>query len=334
MPLLTSAGGGKDTGLALRRGGAGVAALARSAELDSGGSRTWPGVGQAGGPSAARSRELFPRCSNPGCASGWIKLLRSRSAPVFEGGWCCSSDCTRSRVEEALWREIGPRTGGGEEYRHRIPLGLAMLEQGWITRDALRRAVGMQRVAGGGRLGDWLVRSGAASESQVTRAVGLQWSCPVLDLGRHDAEKVAPLLPRLFVDALRALPVRVAGGRLVYLGFEDRLDLQVAVAIERMNGVRVESGVVEGNRFENAHQQALMAGYPPCELIEAASESGLARAFLKAIESRHPVDSRLVRVHDFLWLRMWMRRQSGPVPRNQEVRDLVGAIAPRPEAAA
>ena len=283
MPLLMPGGGQKKTDLAVRPGGARDAALVRRAVLDSGMSASWPGMGQAGGPSAARSRELFPRCANPGCESGWIKLLRSRSAPVFEGGWCCSALCTRTRVEDALWREIGPRNGGGEDYRHRIPLGLAMLEQGWITRDELRRAVGMQREAGGGRLGDWLVRSGAASESLVSRAVGLQWSCPVLDLGRHDPEKVAPLLPRLFVDALRALPVRVAGGRLVYLGFEDRLDPQVAVAIERMNGMRVESGVIEGSCFENAHQQALVAGYPPCELIEAASESGLARAFSNSL---------------------------------------------------
>jgi hypothetical protein len=273
--------------------------------------------------------ELFPRCANPDCASGWIRLWRSRSAPVFERGWCCSPACTRARIEAALWRELGPKAAGGESYRHRIPIGLAMLEQGWITAAQLRRAVGMQREAGGGRLGNWLVRSGAVSESLVARAVGLQWSCPVLSLDRHDAEAGAVLLPRLFVDALRALPVRVAGGRLLYLGFEDRLDPQVAVAIERMNGLRVESGVVESGRFDQAHREALLAPYPPCELIEAATESGLGRALANAIESRQPVESRLVRVHDFLWLRMWTRRQSGAVPRPNEVRDLLCAVSPR-----
>lgn len=205
-----------------------------------------------------------------------------------------------------------------------------MLEQGWITAAELRRAVEMQREAGGGRLGEWLVRAGAASPALVVRAVGLQWSCPVLALERHDTESVAPLLPRLFVDALRALPVRLAGGRLLYLGFEDRLDPVVAEAIERMNGLRVESCVVEGGRFDRAHQAALLAQYPPCELIEASSEVGLGRALASAIESRQPVESRMVRVHDFLWLRMWTQRQSGPVPRRGDVRDLVCAIAPRP----
>ena len=278
-------------------------------------------------PRPGRSRELFPCCANPGCDRGLFRLLRNRAAPVVEGGWCCSPACTRVRVEAALWRELGAKTAAPDSYRHRIPIGLSMLEQGWITPGQLRRAVGMQREAGGGRLGDWLVRSGAVSESLVARAVGLQWSCPVLPIDRHDPESVAPILPRLFVDALRALPVRVAGGRLLYLGFEGRLDQQVAVAIERINGLRVESGVVVGNQFDPAHRQALLAPYPPCELIEASSESGLARALSSAIERRQPVESRLVRVHDFVWLRMWIRRQSGTVPRAGEVRDLVGAVA-------
>jgi hypothetical protein len=96
-----------------------------------------------------------------------------------------------------------------------------------------------------------------------------------------------------------------------------------------MNGLRVESGVVESGRFDQAHREALLAPYPPCELIEAATESGLGRALANAIESRQPVESRLVRVHDFLWLRMWTRRQSGAVPRPNEVRDLLCAVSPR-----
>ena len=38
---------------------------------------------------------LFTSCANPACASGWLKFWRSRSAPVFEGGWSCSPACTR-----------------------------------------------------------------------------------------------------------------------------------------------------------------------------------------------------------------------------------------------
>ncbi len=136
-----------------------------------------------------------------------------------------------------------------ESHRHRIPLGLVMLEQGWITSGQLRQALDAQRVAGAGRLGHWLVRQQGVSEQLVTRALGLQWSCPVLPLEFHDAEALTVLVPRLFVDAFGALPLRVAAGRLLYLGFEDRLDPVVALAVERMSGLRVESGLVQESLF-------------------------------------------------------------------------------------
>ena len=181
-------------------------------------------------------------------------------APVFEGGWSCSAACT-ARVEAA--RAAGDRGAGtGEEtHHHRIPLGLAMLEQGWITEPQLRLALDAQKTAGGGRLGHWLVRQQGVSEQLVTRALGLQWSCPVLGMELHDAEGLTALLPRLFVDAFGALPLRVAAGRILYLGFEARLDPVLALAVERMTGLRVESGLVQESLFRPAHARMLDAGF-------------------------------------------------------------------------
>ena len=145
-----------------------------------------------------------------------------------------------------------------------------------------------------GRLGHWLVRQQGVSEQLVTRALGLQWSCPVLPLEFHDAEALAVLVPRLFVDAFGALPLRVAAGRLLYLGFEDRLDPIVALAVERMSGLRVESGLVQESLFGPAHARMLSAKFPAVELMEAVSESAVAHALAKSIEQARPVESRLV----------------------------------------
>lgn len=265
------------------------------------------------------------QCSNPECASSWLHLWRSRTVPVFEGGWCCSADCTRAQVEAALRRERNARGGGIETHRHRVPLGLAMLEQGWITAEDLRRALAAQRAAGGGRIGQWLVRNGAASEAMVTRALGLQWKCPVLPLESHDAETLTRLLPRLFVDGFGALPLRVAAGKILYLGFEDRLDPALALAVERITGLRVESGVVEESQFRTAHARMLEAQFPVAELVEAASESALARAFTRAIEKLRPVEARLVRIHDCAWMRLWLRPQRGPLPELSGIRDVIGS---------
>jgi ribosomal protein L16/L10AE len=300
-------------------------------------------VGSDQTPARAEQRELLPAppepvpmrpalgglletCANPGCGSGWLHLLRSRSAPVFEGGWNCSSRCTAQRVQAAVRRELEGRGSAVENHRHRIPLGLVMLEQGWISSRQLRLALEAQRAAGGGRLGSWLVRQQGVSEQLVTRALGLQWSCPVLPLEFHDSEALTVLLPRLFVDAFGALPLRVAAGKLLYMGFEDRLDPVVALGVERMTGLRVESGLVQSSLFRQAHTRMLSARFPSVELVEASSEPAAARVVTRAIERARPVESRLVRVHDCLWLRIWKRSPHGLMPEVDQVQDLVCSI--------
>lgn len=276
-----------------------------------GSGRTWAG--------------MLPTCANPRCNSGWLHLWRSRKVPVFEGEWCCSEACTAAQVETAVRREMDARGSLREGHRHRIPLGLSMLERGWVTREELQSALTAQRAAGGGRLGGWLVRQHVVSEDLVTRALGLQWACPVLGMEFHNPEGLTGLVPRLFLDAFGALPLRVAAGKILYLGFEDRLDPALALAVERITRLRVEEGLVRESIFRPAHARMLEARFPQAELIEAATEQALATAFTRAIERTRPVEARLGRVHDCLWLRMWLRRQSGPVPQIGAIRDIIGS---------
>jgi hypothetical protein len=279
-------------------------------------------------PGAAAPRSsFFDTCANPRCGSGWLKLWRSRRTPVFEGGWCCSPGCMRALVETALSRELDTRASAPDSRPHRVPLGLAMLEQGWITRAQLREALDAQKAAGVGRLGSWLVRQHAASEELVTRALALQWSCPVLGLEFHQPEAMTAVLPRLFVDAFGALPLRLAAGRILYLGFEDRPDPVLALAIERVTGLRVESGVVPASQFRPAHQRLLATPYPRSGLVEAASPVSLAQAVLRTVEKARPTDTRLVRVHCCLWLRLWLRPQLGPTPEPGAIEDLICSLS-------
>ena len=269
---------------------------------------------------------ILASCANPECATGWLHLWRSRSGPVFEGGWSCSAACTEERLRVAVRRELEGRASASAGHRHRMPLGLVMMEHGWITPEQLRKALEAQRASGGARLGHYLVAQQAASEYLVTRALGLQWSCPVLPLNFHDPEALSPLLPRLFIDAFGALPLRVAAGRLAYLGFEERLDAVVALALERMSGLRVESGLVLSSAFRPARERMLKSDFPPVQLLEAASEPALVRVLAKAVERVRPVESRLVRVHDCLWLRMWKKADPSPIPGASSVEDVIGSI--------
>jgi len=229
-------------------------------------------------------------------------------------------------VQWALRRELDGRGVAQEMYRHRIPLGLLMLEKGWITSRQLREALEAQRQAGSGKLGEWLIRQRATDEITVTRALGLQWSCPVLGTESCDPAALAPLVPRLFLDAFGALPLRVPAGKLLYLGFEQRLDLVLALAIGRMNGLRVESGIVRSSLFRPALARLLQESFPATQLAEAVSETAAAHLISRSIERDQPMDARIVRVHDLIWLRMWKIRENDSVPRAASVRDLICSI--------
>lgn len=291
---------------------------------------------------------LLSVCANPGCSSGWLHFWRNRNAPVFEHGWTCSADCTAARLEAAIRRELDGRAFGygtvssgedveeephgktgraPERHRHRVPLGLVMLERGWITQAQLREALDSQRGAGRGRLGQWLLRQQAVSEDLVSRAIAMQWGCPVLSGSHHNAAAMAAALPRLFVEGLGALPLRMAGETILYLGFAERLDPVVALAIQRMLGLQVETGILPDSWFRGAFQQILKTSFPSVDLIEARSQSVLVKALTKAVENARPQEARLVRVHECLWLRMWLRRQEGPLPEISGVRDVICSVA-------
>ncbi len=287
---------------------------------------TETGIISSSVPGAHLARGLLASCANPGCGTGWLHLWRPRTAPVFEGGWLCSPACTAAQIASAVRRELAGRTAP-PAYRHRIPIGLAMLEQGWITQEQLRGALEAQRAAGAGRLGRWLVHTQGVSEQLVTRALGLQWNCAVMSPEFENAESLAPLIPRLFLDAFGALPLRVAAGKILYLGFEDRLDPVLALGVERMTGLRVERVVVAESAFRRAHARMLDARFPRVELVEASGEQALVRTLARTIERLRPAEARLTRVHDCLWLRMWLGRPSGPVPEADAVRDVIASMA-------
>ena len=281
-------------------------------------------------PGRRRSPSMFPVCANPGCSSGRFRLWRNRQAPVLEGGWGCSPDCMRAMVRTLIVREMEGREAQPPAHRHRVPLGLVMLAQGWITHSQLKAALEAQKQAGRGRLGEWLVERHGLDEQYVTRALGVQWNCPVFSLDGHQAEVVAPLVPRLFVDTFGLLPVRVTSSRNLHIGFEESVDRCVTFAVERMSGLPVEAGLVHGPDFHRAHRRMLAAIYPKTRIMEASGVEALVRTLAAIIEEARPVEAKLVRIHDFLWLRLW--RSAGglahrqPVPPREAVEDVVCSL--------
>ena len=100
----------------------------------------------------------------------------------------------------AARREQGDGNGSTESalHRHRVPLGLVLLAQGWITHSQLRKALEAHRENGTGRIGDWLISECGLEAEQITRGLSVQWGCPVLPVEGFSPEKMVLVMPQLF----------------------------------------------------------------------------------------------------------------------------------------
>src|ERR1700728_692340 len=254
----------------------------------------------------ARAREthagsLFPRCANPQCSTGWMRLWRSRRVPVFEGRWACSAECMGELVAAALRREMDG--GDSTPYPHRVPMGLMLVEQEKITPQQLHEALDGQRRAAeetgeARRLGEWLLQSGVLSEPALTRALSAQWSCPVFSLENDHPEEMTAAMPGFLSEAFAGVPVRTAAGTFLYMAFSGRIDRSLSYAVERMTGLMVTAGIAPDSEFRSAQQRFLAAEAPPTRFLEAVSSWVLARTMTKLIESFKPAEARLARIHN------------------------------------
>ncbi len=275
-----------------------------------------------------RASRAFPVCANPRCSSGWLQLWRRRRVPVVEGGWLCSPACTRAHVEGLLRREQS-EVYPVSTHHHRVPIGLVLLTQGWITHEHLKEALEAQRSGANMRLGEWLVANRGLSEARLTQALGLQWSCPVFSLERHGGGLPATIVPRVLAETFGFVPLRLTATGILYLAFEDRIDHSLTLAVERMTGLRVESGLLSTSEFRRAQQDFTQGRFARSRMIEAGSIELLAEAFARHIEKRQPVQARVVRLHDLFWLRLWHQdgEPSTTSAQNPGPEDIIGSVA-------
>jgi Type II secretion system (T2SS), protein E, N-terminal domain len=263
-------------------------------------------------------------CGNTECASTWTAPWRNRRRPIFEGQWGCSGRCVLAIVKAAINREMGEGEGevAATPHRHRVPLGLVMLAQGWITHPQLRQALEAQRANGRGRIGDWLVAECGLETEQITRGLSMQWSCPVLSMKGFEPEAMALAVPRVFVEEFGVLPLRVAGQRILYLAFEEQLDASVALAVEQIAELKVESGLMDGPQFREAQATLMQCNAVDANIEGVTSMVSLAARITAILEQKQPVAARLVRLRQYYWLRLWLESGamsgSGSLPRSKE----------------
>jgi hypothetical protein len=208
-------------------------------------------------------RSLTPACSHRDCRrtqSVWRRLGPQPRGVVIQGLRYCENKCGESALADALGRirSTSPRNPAP----HRVPLGLLLLSRQQLTAEQLRAALGAQRTAGRGRIGEWLLAFGLVNEQQVTAALARQWSCPVLRTnslvanfatgnfaaGNFAAGNAAassrgmPQIPLTLLESFVMIPVNyVESTATLHVAFGEGIDHSVLYAIEQIVGCRTES---------------------------------------------------------------------------------------------
>jgi len=224
---------------------------------------------------AAWYGDRVAECDDPQC--GWKRRLwrrfRWRKTGVrLHGAWYCSPQCFERAAEKdfARLRRSAPENAAG----HRIPLGLLLLSRGCLTNSQLRAALAAQRAAGSGRIGQWLEKLGYASERQVTAALAMQWSCPVLEELRADAAALR-MVPLTLLESFEMLPVKFAAAtRTLLVAFAKGIDYRALYAIESMLDCRTEACIVRESQIGTEIARVKTAGRRPEMVFETTGEAG------------------------------------------------------------
>ena len=214
-------------------------------------------------------RKLTPSCGHADCRltpSLWRRLRGQPRTVVIQGLRYCRDECVEralanalQRVRSNVQRPVAP---------HRVPLGLMLLSRQQLTVVQLRAALGAQRDAGHGRIGEWLQTLGFVSEQHVTAALARQWSCPVLrTTSLNPSASRAPRIPLTLLDAFVMIPVDyVATTATLHIAFGEAIDYSVLYAIEQMLGCRTESCMAVPS-FVRQNLQALSGHREESEVV-------------------------------------------------------------------
>jgi Type II secretion system (T2SS), protein E, N-terminal domain len=217
----------------------------------------------------------------------------------------CSDACWAAVLRQRIERELAAfEPGGISTHAHRVPLGLVLLSMGVITEAQLQSALEQQRQAKQGRIGEWLRKGTDLGEREITRALGMQWNCPVFELAAYRPQ--AGEVPRELVEIYRFLPLPARNRGLLYLAFDRALNPIASYAVQHMTGLRVEAGLAGEDAFAEAWSRAVAMQSPAAALVTPRTREELLDAATSVLQDPAVTDASLARVHQHIWLRVFL----------------------------
>ena len=166
-----------------------------------------------------------------------------------------------------------------------------------------------------GRIGEWLGRLHGISEETIAKALGIQWSCAVLPHGMPGLEFAPSLIPAILRKRYGLALLRQGPEAALYLAGRHRAEHAAARAMEHMLREPVHAAFLEDSSWTLEQPEATDSA----EML-IPGRSGVVASLSEWIEQSRPSDARLVRMHDHLWLRIWV---AGRGRRGMDTRDIV-----------
>jgi hypothetical protein len=256
----------------------------------------------------ARSRWqiAMPHCQEPDCSlvrRTWRHIRWWNARIRLHDCSYCAPQCFEKAAHEFFLRASRSAVAP-QPIRHRIPLGLLMLSRGQLTNQQLRSALDAQQKTGQHRLGEWLEKLGFATEQQVTAALGVQWSCPVLVPRIVNDGDCARLLPFRLLETFRMAPVQfVRSTRIFFIAFCDGIDYTALYAIEQMLNCRTEACLISRSAMDDALERIGHESRPGELLFESWRDAAeMARITCGYLLKLGADQARIVACGEYIWV--------------------------------
>ena len=94
------------------------------------------------------------------------------------------------------------------------------------------------------------------------------------------------------------------------------MDAVLTLALEQMSGLKVEAGLLGKQAFDQVRAGVLAAEGPAVRICLLGGADALTTAIVRVLMQRQPSAAKLVRVHQYYWLRLWLEdaQPTGQLP--------------------
>ncbi len=224
---------------------------------------------------------------------------------MFQRRWYCDSFCMEEVALDVCARLISEPVLK-KQREARLPLGLVLLSSGVIDNQLLKNTLDQQRQAGNAQLGELLVQSGLVTERQITAALGVQWSCPVIPLEQcPNFLELSDWVPLPILESNHmALVHYLPASQHLYVAFSEAVNYAVLYAIEQLFDCRTEPALAGRSALERALGELRRHPRPKERVLDGLHDaSGSASLVRQQAVILNSDEVRAVRCGEHIWAR-------------------------------